>query len=120
MRRCHLTIESWMIDFFNLNGDELIVYAIIYGFSQDGKSMYMGSRDYLTKWCSGSLRTIQRILNKLVKDKLIIKYTIIGQKTKGYRVNLDKITECIKNEEVHNKTFQSSIDEENKTINHFI
>lgn len=109
-----------MIDYFGLSGDELLIYAIIYGFSQDGNSMYLGSRDYLAKWTKCTVRNVQRILSKMVKDKLIIRYTIIGQKTRGYRVNLDKITECIKDEEVHSKSFQSSIDEENKTINHFI
>lgn len=119
MRRSHCVLESWMIDYFDLKGDELIIYSIIYGFSQDGKSMYMGSREYLSKWCSSSIRSIQRILNKLVDEKLIIRYTIAGQKTKGYRCNLDKITDCIKNDEIHEKSFLSSVNHDELTVNYY-
>lgn len=116
MRRCHCVLESWMIDYFELTGDKLIIYSIIYGFSQDGKSMYMGSREYLSKWCACSVRNVQRILNELIEEKLIIKYTIIGQKTRGYRVNHDKISECIKDDEIHKKSFGNQIDDNNFTI----
>ena len=119
MRRSHCVIESWMIDYFNITGDKLIIYAIIYGFSQDGHSMYMGSREYLSKWCGCSVKNVQRILNGLVEDKLILRYKVVGQKTRGYRANLDKITECIKDDEIHEKSFESHVDHDELTINYF-
>lgn len=116
MKRSHCVIESWMIDFFNIKGDKLIIYSIIYGFSQDGHSMYMGSREYLSKWCGCSVKNVQRILNGLVEDKLILRYKVAGQKTRGYKANLDKINECIKDDEKHKKSFGNQIDDNNFTI----
>ncbi|MBQ2408179.1 MAG: helix-turn-helix domain-containing protein [Bacilli bacterium] len=120
MRRAHVVVESWMIDYFGLTGDELIIYSIIYGFSQDGKSMYMGSRDYLCKWTKCTVRTVQRILTDMVDKKLIERYVVVGQKTRGYKVNMDKIEECIKDDEIHRKSFPEVVDEEKKKVNQFI
>lgn len=58
----------------NLSGNELLVYAVIYGFSQDGKSRFNGNRQYLADWCGCSIRTVQNALNSLVKNELLIKY----------------------------------------------
>ena len=62
-----------MVNEIKLKGAELIVYAIIYGFSQDGKGKYNGSRGYLAKWCNVTEREIGKVLKKLVEKELIIK-----------------------------------------------
>lgn len=67
----HITICGWMITDLNLSGTELMIYAIIYGFSQDGQSIFYGSRQYLADWCNTSVRTIQTSLNNLVEKGLI-------------------------------------------------
>ena len=46
-----ISIQGWMRTELNLSGNELLVYAIIYGFSQDGESKFTGSRQYLADWC---------------------------------------------------------------------
>lgn len=69
-----ITIQGWMITDLNLKGNDLLVYAIIYGFSQDGESKFSGSRQYLADWCNCSVRSIQNILNDLVKKEYIAKY----------------------------------------------
>lgn len=69
----YIVILSWMND-LGLSLVEKTVYAIIYGFSQDGVSAFSGSRQYLADWCEcSSLRTIDAALNKLVERKLICK-----------------------------------------------
>ena len=62
-----------MVNELNLKGAELMVYAIIYGFSQDGKTKYNGSRGYLAKWCNVTEREIGKVLKKLVEKELITK-----------------------------------------------
>ena len=62
-----------MVNELKLKGAELIVYAIIYGFSQDGKGKYNGSRGYLARWCNVTEREIAKVLKKLVDKELIIK-----------------------------------------------
>jgi hypothetical protein len=57
-----------------LSGNELITYAIIYGFSQDGESRFTGSRQYIADWCGCTTRSVQNILNNLTERGLIKKY----------------------------------------------
>lgn len=70
----YIVIQGWMVNKLRLSGNELIVYAVIYGFSQDGESKFDGSRQYLADCCNCSIRSIQNILNSLVEKELITKY----------------------------------------------
>lgn len=70
----YITIQGWMINELHLSGTELMVYAIIYGFSQDDGSVFSGSRQYLADWCNCTTRCIQTVLNNLVDAKLLTKY----------------------------------------------
>lgn len=69
----YITIQGWMKNELNLGGYELMVYAIIYGFSQDQRSEFTGSRQYISDWCGCNVRTVQRTLNSLMDKKLITK-----------------------------------------------
>ena len=42
-----INIQGWMVTELGLKGNELIIYAIIAGFSQDGESNFHGSLSYL-------------------------------------------------------------------------
>lgn len=57
----------------NLKGNELIVYSVIYGFSQGENHWYHGSRAYLADWTGTSKQTISGILDSLIEKKLIVK-----------------------------------------------
>ena len=70
-REQYLNIQAWMITDLELTGNDLIVYAIIYGFSQDGDNLFMGNRSYLAAWCRCSERSIQRNINNLIERGLI-------------------------------------------------
>ena len=43
----YIVIQGWMRNELNLKGNELIVYALIYGFSQDEESEFTGSVAYI-------------------------------------------------------------------------
>ena len=64
-------IHSFMVTDLGLSGNDLNVYAIIYGFSQDGESVFKGSRQYLADWCNSTVRGIQKNLNHLMEMHLI-------------------------------------------------
>ena len=71
----YIVILAWMND-LGLSLVEKTVYAIIYGFSQDGDSEFSGSRQYLACWCGcSSLRTIDAALRTLIDRQLITKRT---------------------------------------------
>lgn len=69
-----IVIQDWMITKLNLKGNDLLVYAIIYGFSQDGESRFTGSLQYLADWCSATKQGIQKNLKNLIERGLITKF----------------------------------------------
>lgn len=69
-----IAIQGWMRTQFNLKGNELLIYALIYGFSQDRNSRFKGSRKYIADWCGCSLDTVDRSLSSLINKGLLAKY----------------------------------------------
>lgn len=77
----YVTIPAFMRNELNLKGNELITYAIIHGFSQDGQSKFTGSASYIAEWLGVSRRSVVDILKKLVEKNLITKYKRIEKGT---------------------------------------
>lgn len=70
----YIQISGWMISELNLSGNELIAYALIHGFSQDGKSVFRGSISYMQEWLNcGSRQTVIKAVKNLVEKKLVEK-----------------------------------------------
>jgi predicted transcriptional regulator len=63
-----------MVTDLKLSGNDLMVYAIIYGFSQDVESRFTGSLQYLADWCNATKSGIQKNLKNLIDAGLIEKY----------------------------------------------
>lgn len=78
-----VTIQGWMRAKLNLKGNELLAYAVIYGFSQTDGAKFTGSRKYLAEWCGCSMATIDRTLNSLVDKGLISRTSYVTKH--GYR-----------------------------------
>lgn len=68
-----VTVAGWMVSKLQLKGRELLIYAVIYGFSQDGQSWFTGSVRYLAEWAGCSKRTVYTTLQSLLEKKLIRK-----------------------------------------------
>lgn len=69
-----IAIQGWMRTQLNLKGNELLIYALIYGFSQDQNSKFSGTRRYLAEWCGCSLKTVDNTIASLLAKKLIVKH----------------------------------------------
>ena len=69
----YITIQGWMRTELNLKGNDLLVYAVIYGFSQDRNSEFTGSLQYLADWCGATKQGIQKNLKNLLERGLIKK-----------------------------------------------
>jgi hypothetical protein len=72
----YYTVQGWMLSELGLKGNALAVYAIIYGFSQDGVSEYAGSSRYLCEWLGCSKKTVLTTLASLTERGLLTKKTI--------------------------------------------
>lgn len=67
-------VGGWMINRLGLTGRELDVYAIIYGFTQDGETEFNGSLNYIAAWLgTNSKHTVIRALEGLLAKGLIVK-----------------------------------------------
>lgn len=88
----YLVIQGWMINQLKLGGNELLVYAIIYGFSQDGESVFSGGCGYLAESIGVTKQAVFSILKKLVEKKLIIRTEkeINGVLLVDYKAAIDK------------------------------
>lgn len=84
----YVCIQAFMVNDLHLSGNELIIFAVIHGFSQDGESWFTGSRGYLADWCQTSRAAISNNLTKLCEKGFIEKRTRIenGVTFNDYRV----------------------------------
>jgi len=65
---------GWMVNELHLKGRELQLYAIIYGFTQDGSNEFNGSLTYIMEWLgTKSKHTVIDTINKLVTKNLVEK-----------------------------------------------
>ena len=69
----YVVLAGWMINELNLGGNELIVYAIIYQYSQDKNNWCYTSQEYLAEWIGTTTRTVRTIIDTLVSKNLIEK-----------------------------------------------
>ena len=69
----YISIQGWMVNELNLKGNELLVYAIIYGFSQEENQKFAGSIQYLANWIGSSKQTVFNCLKSLIEKELIEK-----------------------------------------------
>lgn len=81
-RENFIALQGWMIRDLMLKGNELIIYACIYGFSQAENQVFNGSLQYLADWTNSTKQGVIRCLKSLIE--------------KGYIVKTDKIINGVK------------------------
>lgn len=69
----YINIQGWMVSDLGLKGNELLIYAIIYGFSQDKESKFKGSLQYLADWTNSTKQGVQKVLKSLLEKQLLLK-----------------------------------------------
>lgn len=87
----YINIQGWMIKRLSLKSNQLIVFAIIFGFSQDRESYFKGSLRYIQDVLQVSRPTASDVLKDLVEKGLIIKKSrVINSVTFNYyKVNFE-------------------------------
>lgn len=68
-----ITIQGWMVSRLGLSGNELLVYAIVYGFTQDGSTVFSGTARYIAEWCNIRKAAALQILKRLTERGLLEK-----------------------------------------------
>lgn len=72
-RENYITLCGWMITELKLSGNELLVYAVIYSFSQDKNNWCYAGLEYIAEWLGSSIRTVQRTIDSLIEKKLVVR-----------------------------------------------
>lgn len=98
----YLTIQGWMLTDLHLKGSDLILYALIYGFTQDGESEFSGSITYMQQWAGITRQSVLNVLERLQAAGLIEKQktTVNGIAVCRYRTTdggSQKIRPVVKN-----------------------
>lgn len=65
------TIHDFMTERLRLSGTELLLYALVYNFSQDGNGCFYGSNDYAAKKVGCTRVNVNDKLSRLVKRGLL-------------------------------------------------
>lgn len=81
-QKSHIVIDAYMLQ-LGLKGNELLIYALIAGFCQDGVSECWTSQETMAEWCGGiSTRAVRDILQNLITKKLITKKECLNKNVK--------------------------------------
>ena len=86
----YFVIQDWMITALHLKGCELLVYAVVFGYSQKGAGCYFGSAAALAESLGVSRQTIVSTFKSLTERGLLIKTDDYhaGVHTCAYSANL--------------------------------
>ena len=88
----YVVIQGWMCNELELKGNELLVFALINGFSQDDISNFSGGRTYIANTFNISLPTVDKALNGLLEKNYIIKQSSGDYvHTDMYKVNTEVV-----------------------------
>lgn len=68
-----IVIQGFMITDLKLKGNELIIYACIYGFSQAENQVFSGSLQYLADWTNSTKQGVMKSLKSLLDKGYISK-----------------------------------------------
>lgn len=93
------TVIGWMLNVLELKGTELVVFAIIYSFSQDGESEFTGSLSYMQTFANiKSQNTVMTNLKALQEKNYILKREYMKDNVRrvAYRVNFEYVDQLLK------------------------
>lgn len=69
----YITIQGFMVNELHLKGNELLVYAIIFGFCQSKDQRFTGSLQYLAEWTNSTKQGVLKNLKSLLEKGYIVK-----------------------------------------------
>lgn len=98
-QKSHIVIDAYMLQ-LGLKGNELLIYALIAGFCQDGVSECWTSQETMAEWCGGiSTRAVRDILQNLITKKLITKKECLNKNVKYSYKTVELVPELSSNEQ---------------------
>lgn len=75
-REDYLPIQAWMRG-IGLTDKQLLIYALIYSYSRDGRSCWRGTAKHLAEWADCSVRNAQKIVRQL-EDMGLVGHDVVA------------------------------------------
>lgn len=72
-RETYIVVQGWMRTDLNLSGNELLLFALIYGFCQR-EQRFTGSLKYIMNWLDVSKPTAIKLINTLIEKGIIRRF----------------------------------------------
>lgn len=108
-----IKIYNWMVKILNLKDRELLIYAIIYNYSNVNENrFYKGGIEYLNKWCRSTPKRVENSLKNLLERNLISKVESIVNKKKITQYYTNKVNFEIAKIEEHQQLEETKIEVE--------
>ena len=119
----YYTVQGWMVNELHLSGNELICYAIIYGFCQDQEIEFNGKATYVADWIGCTREYALKILKNLTDKGLIIRkpkdnhynYTINQEKLPSNQSEKSSLYNEKTVNKVHSESEKSSLPQSEKS-----
>lgn len=71
-----INVQLWMRDELDLNGAELLIYALIRGYSNGPNQYCTCDQEYIAHWCGVSSRQVRKLIAVLEEKGLVVKETL--------------------------------------------
>ena len=115
-------LQGWMVTDLQLEGGELITYALVHQFTQSNAGRYMGGPGYIAAWLGCTTKTARNYLHSLVEKELILTFDheINCVTFRDYRINFDPLQNFQgygKNFPTPGKNFPQMYNRDNKDTN---
>ena len=100
-RNDYINIQAPMIADLHLKGNELLVFALIHGYTKDGKSKCRVSLNYMAKWLCTSKSMVIKVINTLEKGGYVNRHEYMEgnvqcvEYTTNYEDLLDRIAKGV-------------------------
>ena len=94
----YLVIMAPMVNELGLQGNSLLVFAMIHGFSKDGNHKFVGSYQYIADWLNISIRSAKEIVANLITDGFVTKTQVLndhGRPINVYTSNYEELLERV-------------------------
>lgn len=115
--RNYIVVQGWMLTELHLKGNELLIYACIYGFSQADGQTFRGSWQYLADWTNSTKRSVANCLRSLVEKGYLEKVDKVVNGVKFCEYRATNFTGAMKNVHVGDEQNSPSGDEQNSPNN---
>ena len=70
----YILVHGWMINELNLKGTELLIYALIYSFSRDGKTRFQGTYQWIAETVGVTRRQVIDTIKRLIEKGYVTKH----------------------------------------------